>query len=160
MKKITLDRRALVGAMSAMGLSFSARAQTTAARAKMIVSKDPGCGCCNGWVDHIRAAGFEVEVRDTRELDPVKQRLGVPSELAACHTAETGGYVIEGHVPAAAIRRLLAERPTGNGLAVPGMPIGSPGMEVAGQPDEIYDVILFGPAGQRPFARFQGQQQL
>jgi hypothetical protein len=126
----------------------------------MVVSKDPGCGCCTGWVEHVRGAGIQVDVIDTRELDAVKRRLGVPSELAACHTAELSGYVIEGHVPAAAIKRLLMERPSAKGVAVPGMPIGSPGMEVAGQPDEIYDVILFGPAGQQRFARFQGQRQL
>ena len=157
---ISMDRRLLLGLLAAAGVSFAARAPRAAAPLRMMVSKDPGCGCCNGWVEHIRAAGIEVEAIDTGELDAVKRRLGVPAELAACHTAEIGGYVIEGHVPAAAVKRLLAERPAATGLAVPGMPIGSPGMEVPGQPDEIYDAILFGPAGHQRFARFQGHRQL
>jgi hypothetical protein len=155
-----IDRRTLLGGAAVAGLSLCAARAYATAPPKMIVNRDPGCGCCTLWVNHIRASGFEVDVIDTRELDAVKRRLGIPPELAACHTAEIAGYVIEGHVPAPAIKRLLAERPSAKGLAVPGMPIGSPGMEVAGQPDEIYDVILFGPARQQPFVRFKGQQQL
>ena len=94
------------------------------------------------------------------DLARVKARLGIPPHLAACHTAEIGGYVIEGHVPASAIARLLSERPAAAGLAVPGMPIGSPGMEVAGSPDERYDVILFGRSGERTYARFHGRREL
>jgi hypothetical protein len=124
------------------------------------VSKDPNCGCCALWIEHVRAAGFGVEVVDTGDLAAVKQRLGIPAELAACHTAEIGGYAIEGHVPAVAIRRLLDERPSAKGLAVPGMPIGSPGMEVAGAPDEVYDVILFAAGRRQRFARFQGAREL
>jgi hypothetical protein len=156
----TTDRRTLLMAAAAMGWSFAAPAQTASALFRMIVSKDPNCGCCLGWVEHVRAAGFQVDVVDTGNLRPIKQRLGIPAELAACHTAELGGYAIEGHVPAVAIKRLIAGRPAAKGLAVPGMPIGSPGMEVAGQPDEVYDVILFGPTGQKPFARFQGAREL
>ncbi|AWN42561.1 DUF411 domain-containing protein [Methylobacterium durans] len=121
------------------------------------VTKDPGCGCCEAWVAHLRKEGFTVRVTEAA-VNPVKVRLGVPRELASCHTAQVGGYVIEGHVPAAAIQRLLAQRPSGTGLAVPGMPVGSPGMEVAGVEPATYDVILFGPAGRSTFARFRGDR--
>ena len=127
---------------------------------KIVVAKDPNCGCCAGWVDHLRAAGFTAEVNDTPRVNAVKARLGVPPELASCHTAEIGRYVIEGHVPASAIVRLLKELPEGKGLAVPGMPTGSPGMEVEGSPPDTYEVILFGAFGQRPFARFRGATEL
>jgi len=127
---------------------------------KIAVSKDPSCGCCGGWVDHLKAEAFEVDVTETADLEPVKARLGVPSALAACHTAEIEGYVVEGHVPAAAIRRLLAERPQARGLAVPGMPVGAPGMEVSGAAPERYDVMLFGAFGQRVFARFEGTREV
>ena len=90
----------------------------------------------------------------------MKAKLGVPNDLAACHTAEIEGYVIEGHVPAIAIRRLLAEKPQAKGLAVPGMPVRSPGMEVDGSAPEPYDVMLFGASGQRVFARFEGARPL
>lgn len=93
------------------------------------VHKDPNCGCCTGWAEHLAKAGFEVKTIDTTTLDAVKKRLGVPTDLAACHTAEVDGYVVEGHVPAAALKRFLNEKPKATGLAVPGMPIGSPGME-------------------------------
>ena len=95
---------------------------------------------------------------DTRDIDAVKKRLGVPDDLAACHTAEVAGYIIEGHVPAAALKRFLAEKPDAKGLAVPGMPIGAPGME-GGKPEK-YDVILFGAKGQRTFMSFVGEQSV
>ena len=99
-----------------------------------------------------------MQAVDTAELDAVKTRLGVPGDLAACHTAQVAGYIVEGHVPAAALKRLLAEKPSAAGLAVPGMPIGSPGME--GGTPEPYDVILFGPAGRRTYMRFLGEKAL
>jgi hypothetical protein len=122
------------------------------------VHKDPTCGCCSGWVEHLQKAGFGTKVFDTREFEPVKRRLGVPDDLAACHTAEVAGYIIEGHVPAAALKRFLAEKPNASGLAVPGMPIGSPGME--GGPPEKYDVVLFGPHGRRTYMSFIGEQRV
>jgi hypothetical protein len=121
------------------------------------VHKDPNCGCCSGWVQHLQKAGFVTKVLETRDIDAVKTRLGVPEDLAACHTAEVSGYVIEGHVPAAALRRFLTEKPHAAGLAVPGMPIGSPGME-GGSP-EPYQVVLFGPEGRRTYARFLGDRE-
>ncbi len=106
----------------------------------MTVWKSPWCGCCGAWVDHMRAAGFPVQVREVEELDGIKRMAGIPAPLQSCHTAQVGGYVIEGHVPAADINRLLAERPAGRGLAVPGMPSGSPGMENGAY--DPYDVLL------------------
>ena len=94
------------------------------------------------------------------DLAPLKARLRIPKGLASCHTAEIDGYVIEGHVPAPAIKRLLSERPRAIGLAVPGMPVGSPGMEVSGVPDEPYEVVLFGPSGDRTYGRFLGSREL
>lgn len=120
------------------------------------VHKDPTCGCCSGWVAHLEARGFPTKTVETTAIDRVKARLGVPSDLEACHTAEVGGYLIEGHVPASAIERLLTERPKAKGLAVPGMPSGSPGM--TGDPEE-YDVILFGPKERRVYAKFKGENQ-
>ena len=107
---------------------------------KMTVWKSPWCGCCGHWVDHMRGAGFEVEVNDLEDMGTVKQMASVPSELQSCHTARVGGYTVEGHVPASDVIRLLEERPDAIGLAVPGMPSGSPGME-NGQHDP-YDVLL------------------
>jgi hypothetical protein len=105
-------------------------------------------------VRHVKNAGFTVTVEETADLQAVRRRLGVPDDLAACHTAEIAGYVIEGHVPASAIRRLLERRPTAVGLAVPGMPAGSPGME-GGTPQK-YDVVLFGASGRETFLQFVG----
>jgi len=112
------------------------------------IEKDPNCGCCTGWAQHLRRSGFTVRVEETLDLDAIRNRLGVPAELAACHTAEVGGYVIEGHVPAEAIHRLFQDRPSGRGIAVPGMPAGSPGMEAAHP--QTYTVLLFGPTATDP----------
>lgn len=111
----------------------------------LVVYKTPTCGCCKAWVSAMEDAGFTVEVHDVGDLAPVKHAAGVPSELQACHTARIGGYVVEGHVPAADIRRLLAERPDVAGIATPGMPVGSPGME--GPYKDRYDVMTFGTDG-------------
>ena len=131
--------------------------KTRAAWPLVTVHKDPTCGCCGGWVAHLELRGFQTKTVETKTLNRVKARLGVPSDLASCHTAEVAGYLIEGHVPASAIERLLTERPPAKGLAVPGMPSGSPGM--TGDYEE-YDVILFGPNERRVFARFKGDTQI
>ena len=120
----------------------------------VLVFRNPGCGCCHKWADHLIANGFDVTVRDAPSLKAIRDALGVPEALGGCHTAQIGGYVIEGHVSASAIKKLLAEKPTALGLAVPGMPIGSPGME-GGEP-ETYDVILFGAGVQRSYGRYRG----
>jgi hypothetical protein len=109
------------------------------------VYSDPSCGCCGAWVDYMRAQGYTATVHQDQPMAAVKARLGVPPGAMSCHTALIDGYVIEGHVPVEDIRRLLAERPNARGLAAPGMPMGSPGMEV-GAP-ERYDVVLIGRDG-------------
>ena len=117
-------------------------AQRPAATATLVtVYKSPTCGCCTKWVEHLQEHGFRVEVRDTSDVQPVKARHGLPGNLASCHTALVGGYVVEGHVPADVIRRLLRERPQVAGVAVPGMPMGSPGME--GPYKDDYDIVSF-----------------
>lgn len=115
------------------------------------VYKDANCGCCAEWVKHIKKAGFIATVHDTADMASVKSGFGVPGALQSCHTARIGQYTIEGHVPADVITRLLKELPKGRGLAVPGMPMGSPGME--GSRKEAFDVLLFDVAGKtRVFA--------
>jgi hypothetical protein len=120
------------------------------------VWKDPNCGCCSAWVEHLRRNGFTSTVVETADMQSIKAQHNVSAALASCHTAEIAGYTIEGHVPAEAILRLLAEKPTATGLAVPGMPIGSPGME--GGTPEVYEVILFANGNLTVFARFLGEK--
>lgn len=117
------------------------------------VVRSPDCGCCGAWIDHLREAGFTVEETLSDDVDAFKDENAVPQALRSCHTALVEGYVIEGHVPAEAIQKLLAERPQAIGLAVPGMPIGSPGMEMGNQ-TEPFDVILWNASGTDVFARF------
>lgn len=112
---------------------------------EVTVYKSPWCECCGGWVEHMEASGFDVTVREVEDLDPVRAEHGVTDELMSCHTAVVDGYVVEGHVPAADVRRLLEERPDAKGLTAPGMPGGSPGMESA--PKEPYAVLLFDADG-------------
>jgi len=141
-------RRALFWIVSPLILAAcgEARAQSVA------VVKSPSCGCCALWVEHLRASGFEVQVTDSEDLDTNARRLGVPDDLRSCHTASVEGYVLEGHVPASDIRRLLADRPDAIGLAVPGMPVGSPGMEQG--PPQPFATIMFRRDGRREvFAR-------
>jgi hypothetical protein len=122
------------------------------------VSRDAGCGCCGKWAAHLEAAGFAVTITEPADMAGLKASLGVPSDLASCHTGEVAGYVIEGHVPAAAIKRLLEAKPQAIGLAVPGMPSGSPGME--GDEPEVYEVVQFGPAVRSSFGSYRGGVQV
>jgi hypothetical protein len=156
MNTMPMTRRSLVTGLVAGALLAYSRPMRAQDLPKIVVSKDPSCGCCTGWVDHLRQVGFSADVIETSEINRVKVHLGVPQDLASCHTAEIGGYVIEGHVPADAIKRLLAEKPMAKGLAVPGMPMGSPGMEMDGMAPETFEVVLFGPSGRTIFARYQG----
>ena len=115
---------------------------------QMTVYKSPTCGCCKLWVDHAKASGFPVRVVDTNDLGGVKRDLGVPAQLASCHTVVVGGFLVEGHVPAADVKRLLATRARVRGLAVPGLPVGAPGMEQGAPADyDRYDVIAFATDG-------------
>ncbi len=146
------------GAASAAAMSFIKAPAMAEPRTRVLVHKDASCGCCGRWVKKLQDAGFQVEVVNEPDMKSVKARLGVPASLTACHTAEVGGYVVEGHTPVAAMRRLLDEKPKGAaGVAVPGMPAGSPGMEMGGEA-ESYEVILFGPDGQSGFGKFRGEQ--
>lgn len=113
----------------------------------MTVYKTPYCGCCVAWIEHAQAAGIPVEVVDVDDMGPAKQKLGVPYGKGSCHTAQIGGYLVEGHVPVGDIRRLLAERPDARGLVLPGMPAGSPGMEMPDGSAEAFTVELVAPDG-------------
>jgi hypothetical protein len=147
-----VNRRTLLllgGVASLAGLA----AQTSAAPAQTPLSikvyKDPACGCCGAWVDHLKAADFKTTVERRADLSALNKSLGVPDDLTSCHTGVIEGYAITGHVPAGDIKRLIASRPRGKGLAVPGMPTNSPGMEMPGQPNERYTVWLFQADGKR-----------
>ena len=117
-----------------------------AAAATLLVTKSITCGCCGDWVEHMKKAGFAVQVREVDDTGPTATRLAVPDELRSCHTSQIGGYVIEGHVPAADIKRLLATKPKAAGIAAPGMPMGSPGMDRSGY-KQPYQVFLFTKTG-------------
>lgn len=120
----------------------TAAAEPAQALPLVVVHKSASCGCCGLWVDHMHAAGFQVEVRDEDNINPIKERLGVPYGKGSCHTAEVGGYFVEGHVPASDVKRLLVEKPDAKGLVLPGMPMGSPGMEMPDGRSEAYTVEL------------------
>ncbi|KGM51667.1 copper amine oxidase [Lysobacter concretionis Ko07 = DSM 16239] len=141
------DAVAATTAATSSGTDASAPADASSASPLVVVHKDPYCGCCGSWIEHMRAAGFPVEVRDVADVMPIKQRVGLPAGKESCHTAEVAGYFIEGHVPADDVKRLLAEAPDARGLAVPGMPAGSPGMEVPGGHVDPYVVELIGRDG-------------
>ena len=139
-------------ASDAVATQVTADAATTAPVAAgalplVVVHKSASCGCCGLWVDHMREAGFQVEVRNVDNVNPVKERVGVPLGKGSCHTAEVDGYFVEGHVPAEDVKRLLAEKPEAKGLVVPGMPAGSPGMEVPDGTIQPYTVELVGQDG-------------
>ncbi|MEE3319911.1 MAG: DUF411 domain-containing protein [Pseudomonadota bacterium] len=119
------------------------------------VYKSPTCGCCGDWVDHMKENGYTVEVHDTDNMQAIKEKAGILPGGGSCHTAFIDGYVIEGHVPASDVDRLLAERPQGKGLTVPGMPVGSPGMEMGDRVD-TYDVLLFDEDGMAVFSHHPG----
>ncbi|MEQ8603178.1 MAG: DUF411 domain-containing protein [Marivibrio sp.] len=153
-----MTRRRALATLAALPVLYAAgRAWPARAEAPTLyVAKSPTCGCCSAWVERMRAAGFNASVQDVSNawLYQMKARLGVTEALASCHTARIDGYVIEGHVPAADVARLLRERPDALGLTVPGMPIGSPGMEMGDHVD-AYDVLLIGRDGATDvFARY------
>ncbi|WP_461469763.1 DUF411 domain-containing protein [Pararhodobacter sp.] len=149
-----IGRRGFLG-LGAAALALPAWAQR-GVRAE--VWRDPNCGCCGGWIAHLRTEGFSVTDHRVASVGAYRQRLGTPSDLLSCHAALVEGLVIEGHVPAFAIRRALAERPEGVvGLAVPAMPLGTPGMEIEGVAPEVYDVIAWRADGSHfPWLRMRG----
>jgi len=154
----TINRRAFLTGAALLPFLGGAAGAATETLPLITVFKDASCGCCGGWIDHVKKAGFPVSVTDTEDMEAVKDRFKVPSQLYSCHTAEVSGFSIEGHVPVAAIQRLLAERPPIIGLSAPGMPVGSPGMETPGIAPEVYDIIAFDKNGMKPFARFIGDK--
>ena len=151
-----LSRRKFLSltALGLMPLGIGYYVPSAFAEARVLeVYKSPSCGCCGAWVDHMRSAGFQVLVTDITDLRPIKNKFGVVPELRACHSAVIDGYVIEGHVPAREVMRLLKERPKAIGIAVPGMPIGSPGMEQGSRRDP-FQVILFSSTRRSVFAAY------
>lgn len=139
MPPLSLARRALLAGLPAL---LAAGCAAQAAPTEITVYKTPWCGCCGGWVTHLTRAGFRPSVVEVQDLAPVRERHGVPFRLSSCHTGLIGGYVVEGHVPPADVQRLLKEKPKALGLVVPGMPIGSPGMETPQDDTEPYDTLL------------------
>ena len=134
-----LTRRAVL-VMAAMS-TFAGPVLAAAARTRVTVWKTPNCGCCKDWVKHLETNGFEVVTHDVKETASKRQALGLAEKYGSCHTATMNGYVLEGHVPARDIQRLLRDKPSAIGLAVPGMPVGSPGMEM-GTGADAFDVVL------------------
>ena len=157
-RSVLLGATAVAG-LSLLGCSASSTASETAdekpgvpaigAEKAMVVFRDPSCGCCHTWTEIAREAGYDVELRDHPDMPGLKRRLGVPEQLASCHTAQIAGMVIEGHVPLEDVARLLDERPAGiRGIAVPGMPLGSPGMEMPDGTKQPFKVMAFDGAGE------------
>jgi len=132
-----------LGAGTALALAPQLSRAATTTATPVEVWKDPNCGCCHDWIAHMEANGFSVTIHDTGN-NAVRARLGLPQKLGSCHTALVGGYLVEGHVPASDVRKLLQQKPKALGLAVPGMPVGSPGMDgaVYGDRRDPYDVLL------------------
>ncbi len=142
-------RKTLYGAFAFLALTLGAAAHA----ATMTVYKSPSCGCCAKWVEHVEKHGFTVKTIPTEDMAAVKAKFGVPDTLMSCHTTVVGGYVVEGHVPAADIKRLLAQKPRARGIAVAGMPMGAPGME-HGDHRQPYTTMLIGTGGKATmFAR-------
>ena len=146
--KATSRRRFVRSSLSLLamtGLGYSQVGMAAIQPETVTVWKTPTCGCCKDWVIHMRKEGFNVIANDVPDTAPIRQKLGLPAKFGSCHTAQVGGYVIEGHVPASEVKRLLREKPVAIGLAVPGMPAGSPGMEMKGEMAGVrdaYDVVL------------------
>jgi hypothetical protein len=151
-----MKRRTFLQGILAGGLGVTLNAQ--AALPTIEVYKSESCGCCINWVEHLRANGFTVKVSNVANPSDYREKFGIPDELGSCHTGLVQGYALEGHVPAREIKRLLAERPKAKGLAVPGMPVGSPGMEVEGQGSDAFDVVLIhADAKHSVYRRYEAQ---
>jgi hypothetical protein len=138
-------RTLLIGVAAVLTLSSASLGQQQA-KPKLIpmtVYKSPACGCCSLWVDYMRKNGFDAKVQDVDNIGALKLKLGVREEFASCHTTEVGGYIVEGHVPVESVQRMLKERPKIAGIAVPGMPAGSPGMEVPSGKKDSYNILAF-----------------
>ena len=121
--------------------------QSSSQAADIIVYKDPNCGCCTAWAEHLHDSGLSVKVVESEDMDTIKKQYGVPYEMQSCHTAKVGDYFVEGHVPAEHIKWVMSENPDINGLSVPGMPVGSPGMDMGDGTVEVYDVVIVNKDG-------------
>jgi len=149
-----MKRRRVVTAFSLAVAVASLPRVATAMPPQVEVFKSPTCGCCGAWADHMKAAGFTVKVVEVSDTTAARQRLGMPDAYGSCHTATVAGYVLEGHVPAAEVKRLLTARPVAVGLAVPGMPPSSPGMDVPGRSDAYQVLLIHRKGGQSVFANY------
>ncbi|MBF0381681.1 MAG: DUF411 domain-containing protein [Magnetococcales bacterium] len=138
----------LIGALIMIGTGWFFFPGKSQAQPDMIVYKSASCGCCGNWIEYLEKNGFKVKVENVEDIYRVKKELGVPNQVASCHTAKMGSYLIEGHVPVEDINRLIKEKPVVSGIAAPGMPMGSPGMEVEGEQPDRYDVVTFTRNGQ------------
>lgn len=141
-----MKRRHVLMAVAATAASASFPVLAAPPLPQVEVYKNPDCGCCGAWVDHLKAAGFPVKVHETPDTSAVRKRHGIPDEFGSCHTGVVAGYALEGHVPAEDVKRLLARKPVAAGLSVPGMPVGSPGMEMGSRKDP-FQVLLIDKAG-------------
>lgn len=146
-----IDRRTMLG-LVLIAVPAAACAKPIK-MAQLTIYKSPSCGCCGAWVDHIKGSGFKAVVNEMDDVTPVARKLGVPDAMRSCHTAVIDGYFIEGHVPAADIRRLLRERPKARGITVPGMPIGSPGMEQGNRRDPYQTLLVLNDGSAKVFAQ-------
>ena len=138
---------AFVAVIAVIVAARTTASQKTSGGPLVEVFKSPTCGCCSKWVEHLRTSGFTVRTTDLNDLHQIKSSRGIPAELQSCHTAIVGGYVVEGHVPASDVQRLLKEKPAVVGIAVGGMPVGSPGMEFRDLKPQAYNVMSFDKAG-------------
>ncbi len=153
MTSTALNRRLLLGGAVVLGMAGSACAQASPAR-NLMVYKTPTCPCCDGWIAHMRQAGFVATVTVLPDLGPLRRERGLPDALASCHSGVIDGYLIEGHVPATDVIRLLDQKPAAIGLAVPGMPLGSPGMETPqGHRDPYATLLVLRGGSTRVFSR-------
>lgn len=141
-----MNRRHILSAAAAMGALVALPAAAAAGLPEVHVYKNPSCGCCGAWVEHMKAAGFPVKVTEVEDTGDVRKRHGIPDSFGSCHTGVVAGYALEGHVPAEDVKRLLVKKPAAAGLAVPGMVTGSPGMEMGSRKDP-YQVLLIDKAG-------------
>jgi hypothetical protein len=137
--------------LTALLFTLLAAQPAMAAEREVTMWKSPSCGCCEGWAEHMRHSGYKVKSIDVNDIDQIKRAYGIPGPMHSCHTAKVDGYLIEGHVPAEAVDKLLKEKPKTRGIASPGMPMGSPGM---GGPKEENVIHTFGPEGSQVFGRY------
>jgi hypothetical protein len=154
-----MQRRHFLRGVLAAGLGTALNVHAKTALPVVEVYKSASCGCCTGWVEHLKANGFTVKASNVPNPAEYREKFGIPQTLGSCHTGRIQGYALEGHVPAREVKRLLAERPQAKGLAVPAMPLGSPGMEVEGERSDAYDVLLVKADGSHSvYSHYDGKE--